>query len=52
MTTLSGFDESVSIQAASILTENNIDITGPEVVKSLSHASTKVRNGFNKFIKP
>ena len=48
---LSGFDESVAIQAASVLDENHIDLAGTDVTRVLSHVQPQIRSGFEQFIK-
>ncbi|HMH32252.1 MAG TPA: CehA/McbA family metallohydrolase, partial [Puia sp.] len=48
---LADYDEAVVIQAAAVLEERDIDVTGMDLAKALSNAPLKVRNGFKQFIK-
>ena len=43
------YDESVSIQSASILAENGIDLDGNAITNVLAHAPLKVRKGFMRY---
>ncbi len=48
---LASFDESVAVQAASILMETGLDLSGSEISKALQKASSKTKKGFQLFIK-
>ena len=48
---LKNYDESVSIQAASVMEERGVEMSGNDLTKALSKAPLKVRNGFGQFIK-
>jgi hypothetical protein len=50
MKSLERYDEAVSVQAAAILYQNGIDMTGPAVTAALLHASAETKEGFERFI--
>ena len=47
---LAAYDEAVAVQAAALLYEKGVDLTGPRVTTALVHANTSTRNGFQNFI--
>ncbi|HEY6977987.1 MAG TPA: CehA/McbA family metallohydrolase [Chitinophagaceae bacterium] len=48
---LETYDEAVAVQAAALLYEKGVNITGDAVTSSLAHANTSTKNGFESFIK-
>ena len=48
---LASYDQSVSVQAAAVLTENSVDVEGPEISEALTKAALGTKRGFEKFIK-
>lgn len=47
---LAAYDRSVAIQAAAVLVESNVDVSGSEISKQVARASLQVRKGFQQFI--
>jgi hypothetical protein len=46
---MEAYDEEVAVQAAALLQETGLDLSGPAVVSALSKASASVREGFRNF---
>ena len=49
--TLGKYDEAVAIQVAAVITETGFDVTSREISEALKKANSKVRKGFQTFIR-